>query len=47
MNDAGRFLGSKSGNSILCMQEEKVSKIKGKFSGKLSEKIAFLEVLVG
>lgn len=47
MNDAGRFLGSKSDKSILYMQEGKASKIKGKCSGKLSEKIAFLEVLVG
>ena len=47
VNDAGRFLGSKSDNSIFYMQEGKASKIKGKCSGKLSEKIAFLEVLVG
>ena len=47
MNDAGWFLGSKSDKSILYMQEGKASKIKGKCSGKLSEKVASLEVLVG
>ena len=47
MNDAGRFLESKSDNSIFYMQEGKASKIKGKCSEKLSGKITFLEVLVG